>query len=65
MAAAKVPFLKGNLPSIKCFAMYKAPIEKYWLETIGETCLYKVDGATCYGHSLKGPTVYKMHCRIY
>ena len=24
VAAAKVPLLKGNLPSIKCFAMYKA-----------------------------------------
>ena len=25
----------GNFPSIECFAMYKAPTEKYWLEIIG------------------------------
>ena len=54
MAAAKVPFLKGNLPSIKCFAMYKDPTEKYWLEIIGKICFSRADGMTCYGHSLKG-----------
>ena len=45
----------SNFPSIKCFAIiYKAPAEKYWHEIIGETCFSKVDGVTCYGHSLKG-----------
>ena len=47
-------FLKGKFHSIKCFAMYTAPTEKYWPEIIGETCFYKVDGVTYYGHSLKG-----------
>ena len=47
MAAAKAPWLKGNLSSIK-------PPQKDWLETIGETYFYKVDGAAYYGQSLKG-----------
>ena len=45
---------KGKFHSIKCFAMYTAPTEKYWPEIIGETCFYKVDGVTYYGHPLKG-----------
>ena len=44
----------GNFPSIECFAMYKTPTEKYWLEIIGAQCFYKVDGVTCYGYFLKG-----------
>ena len=58
LAAAKVPFLKGKLPSMKCFAvLHTSQIiseEKDWLEIIRETCFYKVDGVTYYGHSLKG-----------
>ena len=46
--------LKGKFHSKKCFAMYTAPTEKYWPEIIAETCFYKVDGVTYYGHSLKG-----------
>ena len=49
-----IPLRPTENASIKWFAMYTAPTEKYWPEIIGETCFYKVDGVTYYGHSLKG-----------
>ena len=50
---AQIPFLKSKFHSMKRFAIYTAPTEKYWPEITGQTYFYKMNGVTCYGHSLK------------
>ena len=51
---AQIPFLKSKFHSMKRFAIYTAPTEKYWPEITRETYFYKMNSMTCYGHSLKG-----------
>ena len=54
MAAAKAPWLNGNVPSIKWFVKSKDSTQKTWLEIIGEAYFHKVDGTAYYGQYLKG-----------